>query len=66
MAMKKWLMYSAAPLLSVTLLAACGGSDGDDGSSSESVDGETTSETIGSGDIELVFFGSLEILATIN
>ncbi|AIC93353.1 ABC transporter substrate-binding protein [Shouchella lehensis] len=54
--MKKWFIYSAAPLLSVSLLAACGGSDGDDGGSSESVEGETTSETIGSGDIELVFW----------
>ncbi|MBM7541390.1 ABC transporter substrate-binding protein [Amphibacillus cookii] len=54
--MSKLLKLTALMALAILFLAACNGGNGNDASEEGAEDPETTSETIGDGDVELVFW----------
>jgi cellobiose transport system substrate-binding protein len=56
--MKKFLRLTATTVLALSVLAACGGNENTngDGGDTDNAGDDTTSETIGDGDIELVFW----------
>ncbi|WP_017471630.1 ABC transporter substrate-binding protein [Amphibacillus jilinensis] len=54
--MSKLLKLTALMVLAILFLVACNGGNGNDASGEDVDDPETTSETIGDGDVELVFW----------